>query len=153
MNGPKDFEKHIKSQLSRIEHLPGYPESSIAIRDYIAALSIAATQEAATRVMDAVTAEDWARCPTASRLRTMAYEQVSEQRERERKCDFCGGSGFLTVWRLVAYHGKSFQIKRSECIDADNAISLADKLTADPIGTDRQQVLSAADNCICRRVT
>ena len=81
-DGPKDFEKHIKQQLLRLSHLMGYPTEAMALRDYIAALSVAQTYEGATRVIDAVVQELTTReCPTAAMLRGKAWDD----RERQEK--------------------------------------------------------------------
>jgi len=81
-DGPKNFEKHIKTQLLRLSHLLGYPTEPVALRDYIAALSVAQTYEGAQRVIDAIVQELLTRdCPTAAMIRAKAYED----RERQQR--------------------------------------------------------------------
>jgi len=150
--GPKDFEKHIKTQLLRLSHLLGYPTESIALRDYIAALTVAQTEERATRVVAAFIGDsETTRCPTAAQIRGLAYDMRSAEETRRRDCENCGGSGFITVYRLVTYHGKSHQMKHSEPVPESEWRALAEKIAAEPLGDDRQQVLSAAKECSCRK--
>jgi len=151
MSQPTDFEKHIKRQLLRLSHLLGYPTESIALRDYIAALSTAGNEQATTRVIDRLVGEELERCPPAATIRRIAYELREGQQERQNSCHFCGGNGTITVWKLVTYVGKSFKIKHTEIIQADTARSLAERIAETPLGDDQQQVLSAAMECSCRK--
>lgn len=148
---PTDFEKHIKRQLLRLSHLLGYPTESVALRDYIAALSTAGDERAATRVMDRLVGEELERCPTSATIRRLAYELRNGQQTRQVNCDFCKGTGTFMVWKLVTYVGKSFKIKHTETIQADQARELAERIAEHPIGDDGQQVLSAAAECSCRK--
>lgn len=151
MSQPTDFEKHIKRQLLRLSHLLGYPTESVALRDYIAALSTAGDEKAATRVMDRLVGEELERCPTSATIRRIAYELREGQQTRQVNCDFCKGTGTFTVWKIVTYVGKSFKIRRSEIIPADTARELSERIAAQPLGDDHQQVLSAAAECSCRK--
>lgn len=149
---PTDFEKHIKRQLLRLSHLLGYPTESVALRDYIAALSTAGDEKAATRVVDRLVGEELERCPTSATIRRIAYDLREGQNTRQAQCSFCGGSGWLTTWKLVTYVGKSFKVRRSETVPGDEARELAERIAAQSLGDDHQQVLSAAAECSCRKV-
>lgn len=77
-----DYEKHIDSQLKRLSHLVGFPVAPEALRDYIAALTVAETCEGTTRVLDAFVQDPLMRdCPTAAMIRGKAWED----RERQKK--------------------------------------------------------------------
>lgn len=87
-----------------------------------------------------------------------ALVQENEWLKKNRiSCRVCQGVGYVTVYRLVTYHGKSLQIKRTEGTTShfgdgyEEAMRLA-RVLADPLpGADRQMVLSAAKECQCRK--
>lgn len=87
-----------------------------------------------------------------------SQQQNSEYlRAKRMACRACSGVGFLTVWQLVTYHGKSFIVDKMEPIPevTDNEAAqkfsrmLAERYEAHPELT-RQTVLSAAKSCACR---
>lgn len=149
---PTDFEKHIKRQLLRVSHLLGYPTESVALRDYVAALSTAGDEKAATRVMDQLVGEELERCPSPATIRRIAYDLRQGQHTRQAQCYTCDGAGYVTIWKLVTYVGKSFKIRHAEIIPVGQARELAERIAAHPIGDDNQQVLSAAKECECRKM-
>ena len=142
-----------KSQLKRLAHLDGFPKHSEAIADYLAALAVAKSPDRVQRVVAAFTGDaELQRCPTAAQVRKIAYDLLEAEVQQQRGCESCGGSGFVTLYKLVTYHGKSMQMKYSEPVPESEWRALAERIAAEPIGTDRQQVLSAAKECQCRKV-
>lgn len=104
MSKPTDLESHIKKQLSRMAHFSGFPETPEAIRDYISAIAVCGTQEGVNRLMDEITATEWEWCPTAARVRSLAWEQVERERgPQQNDCAICDGTG----WRQVIRGGLS----------------------------------------------
>ncbi len=150
-----DLKDVCKSQLKRLAHLDGFPKHTEAIADYLSALAVAKSADRVKRVLDVFAGDaESTRCPTAAQVRKIAYELTEAEVQQQRGCELCAGSGFVTVYRLITYHGKSFQIKRTESVPESEWNAFAEKLAAHPLGTDRQQVLSAAKACACRaRVT
>ncbi len=147
-----ELDKQIESQLKRLAHLEGFPKHAEGIRDYIAALAIAKSGERAQRVVEVFTGDaELNRCPTAAQLRMVAYDTLNREETQQRGCLTCAGSGFITVYRLVTYHGKSFQMKHSEPVPESEWRALAEKIAAEPLGDDKQQVISAAKECSCRK--
>jgi len=141
-----------KSQIKRLAHLDGFPKHSEAIADYLSALAVAKSTDRVERVVSVFTGDaELTRCPTAAQIRKIAYELLESEVQQQRGCEACGGSGFVSGYRLVTYHGKSFQIKRSEAVQEDEWRSLAERIAAKPVGADRQQVLSVAKECTCRK--
>jgi len=102
-DGPKDFEKHIKTQLLRLSHLLGYPTEPVALRDYVAALSVAETYEGSKRVMDAIVQELVTReCPTAAMIRGKSWEDRERaqnkplfEQPRRAHCPNCQDFGIV----------------------------------------------------------
>jgi len=148
----EDLKEVCKSQLKRLAHLDGFPKHSEAIADYLSALAVARDVNRVRRVLDVFTSDaESTRCPTAAMVRKVAYEIVESEVQQQKGCGACGGSGFMTVYRLVTYHGKSFQIKRTEAVDEPQWKELAERIATEPVGADRQQVLSTAKECECRK--
>lgn len=150
---PTDIEKHAKDQLSRVSHLPGFPEAPLAVRDYIVVLCKMGTLEGITRLMDEIVAAEWEKCPTAHQLATIGHNLRESTKQKRAACRRCDGTGVLTIWKLVTYIGNTFSIKKAERLDTDyeGAMDLARRIAERP-GTERQVVLSAAEACGCGRV-
>ena len=150
--GPKDFEKHVKTQLLRLSHLAGYPDAPVALRDYIAALAVAGYADLVTAVMDVIVGEELNRCPPAATVRRIAYEFKEKVGEKRAGCTICHGVGFETIWQLVTFHGQGFVIDKTETLpgitDQEQATAFAEKLVSRP-GSARQTIQSAARMCQC----
>lgn len=154
MRQTNDLESHSKAQLGRIAHLQGFPTEAVAVRDYVAALCAAGTQQAITAMMDDLVGEDWARCPTAASIRTMAYDRAQARQEATKACPVCQGVGAITVWRLVTFRGNSFAVAKVEALPADfeGMRGFAEKLAAAREANPKlpnQMVLTAAKACVC----
>jgi hypothetical protein len=147
-----DLKDVCKSQLKRLAHLDGFPKHSEAIADYLSALAVAKSADRVQRVVGAFTGDsELTRCPTAAQIRKIAYDLLEAEVQQQRGCEACGGSGYVTIYKLVTYHGKSMQMKYSEPVPESEWRALAEKIAVDPLGADRQQVLSAAKECACRK--
>lgn len=149
-----ELKAFAKSQLKRLTHLQGFPKHSEAIADYIAALEVAKTPDRIRSVVDAFVGDaESTQCPTAAMIRRMAYDKAEADTERRRGCSLCDGTGFSTIWYIVTYQGKSFVIKKSERIPGgyEDAMRLARVLSEPLAGADRQQVITAAKDCQCRK--
>ena len=144
--------KEAAKQVQRLSGLDFFPKEAAAQKEMRLALECAASDAIAASVVTdwLATASD---APKPAELRRMAYDLNERFKEQVGRCKACSGSGFVTVWRLVTYVGKSYAIKRSERLDGgyEEAMRLA-RVLAEPLaGTDRQQVLSAAQQCACRK--
>jgi len=140
-------------QMQRLNKTLGYPDNKLAMNDYCAALEVMETFEGVRGLMDDLTRTDLIRMPSAAAIRTMAYDRMRETLAQRASCEHCGGSGVVSGWYLLTYHGKSMQMRSSVFVsqDWDQAKALAEKIAAEPLGADRQQVLSAAKECQCRK--
>lgn len=94
-----EFDQHVSKQLNRIAHMPGFPESAEAIRDYKNALAAAGTIEAVTRLMDEITSVAWERVCSAARIREMAYDAQTKRQSAPQGCEECDGTGWKQVIR------------------------------------------------------
>lgn len=112
------------------------------------------TQDHAQRAVDMLLADRRFR-PGEADIRQACMDtpvSLEESFADKPKCALCDGNRFVTVWRLVTYHGNSMKIKHSEKLDCprgyEDAMLFAKKIAANP-GTERQAVLSAAASCSC----
>ncbi len=110
MSKATEFDQHITVQLKRIAHMPGFPETTEAVRDYKAALAAAGTQQAVTRLMDEIVATDWDRVCSAARIREMAWEANSKHAAAIFGCAECDWTG----WKRVERGGLS-GVRECEC--------------------------------------
>lgn len=147
-----DFEKFARAQLGRIGHLPGFPESPLAIRDYIGILCRMGTQEGIERLMDEIVAAEWERCPTAHQLGTIGHNLREARKQKKATCKICEGTGAVIIWNLVTYYGNSLKVQSQERLtditSQEQAMNFARQIAENP-GTNRQMVLSAAERCGC----
>lgn len=145
-------------QLARMNKTRGYPDNRLAVQDYCAALEVMETFEGVRALMDELVRTEWISMPSAAAVRGLIYERTKETLAKRRACEICDGSGVQTVWILVTYEGKSFIVKKSEHLREIKSQSevndFARRLhawTNDNDVADRQQVLSAAKECRCRK--
>jgi hypothetical protein len=159
----KMIEDHAKNQLMRFAHLPGFPVTKEAMQDYVAALKILPQEQAITSLVDDLvsdlrTREGLCRCPTAADIRRAAYERLESAETAKRACPLCGGTGYVTVWMIVTYKGKSMVVESSEVLagvdSEEKARPYYEKLKAflrtNPNGNG-QLVNTAARLCECRK--
>lgn len=152
--------KVAAEQMERLMGLSFAPQTPAAKKELRLAIEHAATQEIARN-----TVTDWlnesGECPKPSDLHRMIAGKNTAVTSARLKCQFCDGSGFTTIWRLVTYHGASFRIRNTESITGTSAQSafevaldvrraIPDGQTALTKGWLRQDVLSAAKACSCR---
>ena len=149
----------VVEQLHRLSKTRGFPDNKLAIQDYCNALEVMETFEGVRSLMDDLVRTEWISMPSAATVRSMAYERMKETLARRRACELCDGVGVQTIWKLVTYQGKSYTVKNSERIPVNSQEAANDFardvevfLDVNP-SADRQQVLSAAKSCECRRVT
>ena len=145
-------------QLHRLSKTRGFPDNRLAIADYCAALEVMETFEGIRDLMDDLVRTEWISMPSAATIRGMAYERMKETIARRRACDLCDGSGVQTVWLLQTYAGKSFSMKARQYLpqittqeEANNFARDLQKFLDENPEADRQQVLSAAKECSCRK--
>ena len=132
--------KEAAKQVQRLSGLDFFPKEAAAQKEMRLALECAASDAIAASVVTdwLATASD---APKPAELRRMAYDLNEKFQTQARRCQECVGSGFVTIWRLVTYVGKSYAIKRSERVDGgyEEAMRLA-RVLAEPLpGADRQQ--------------
>ena len=141
--------KEAAKQVQRLSGLDFFPKEAAAQKEMRLALECAASDAIAASVVSdwLATASD---APKPAELRRMAYDLNERHKKQVKYCRKCSGTGFVTIWKLVTYHGKSFNIKTSERVPEEQIRDLADKLNAAPTANDRQMILSAAENCACR---
>lgn len=149
-------------QLKRLNKTRGYPDNRLAVQDYCGALKVMETFEGVQALMDELVRTEWISMPSAATVRGMAYERMKETLLRRRSCELCDGGGVQTIWILTTYHGKSFVIKKNEHLKEIKSqgeanyfarklqVWMAEQLETNP-NLDRQQVLSAAKECECRK--
>jgi hypothetical protein len=141
-------EKLAKEQIARLGQLDGFPrEQPAAIRELIAALMVCQTDALAIGLIDDIIRNVGAgqRCPFPADLRRTAYERQETKAPKYKPCERCGGGGWLTVWRIVTYKGKSFHILRSEPLEMDQEERMA---FGAQLG-ENQDILSGAAPCDC----
>lgn len=145
-------------ELARMNKTRGYPDNRRALEDYCAALKVMETIEGVRSLVDELTRSEWIFMPSAASIRGMAYDRMKDIIVRRRACELCGGAGVQTVWLLQTYAGKSFSMKGRSYLHQITTQEQADKFARDlqkfldiNPGADRQQVLSAARECPCRR--
>ena len=144
--------KIAAAQIQRLSGLNFFPKEAAAQKELRLALEPALSEAIAASVID-----DWlstaTECPKPSELRRLTYDKQQGIVEQRRNCTVCEGVGFVTNWYIVTYHGKYFVIKKSEMIQGgyEDAMRLA-RVLAEPLaGDDRQQVISAAKDCRCKK--
>jgi len=137
-------------QLQRLSGLDFFPKEKPAQKELRLAIEVANTEGIAERIIS-----DWLRyntgSPKPSELRRLFYDENERHKQHLAECGECGGSGYITIHKLVTYYGKSFRIKRAETIGSDER-GIAERIASQPLGDDHQQVLSAAMECSCRKV-
>lgn len=145
-------------QMGRLNKTLGYPDNKLAMNDYCAALEVMETFEGVRGLIDDLTRTDLIRMPTAANIRSMAYDRMKETITRRRECSLCDGTGVQTVWLLQTYAGKSFSMKGRAYLREITSQEQADafarnlqKFLDENPEADRQQVLSAAKECGCRK--
>lgn len=129
-------------QMERLSGLDFYPREDGGKKELLSALQAAKTVEVAAR---AVTTwlEGQRECPKPADMRRLIWERQGEA-EKVPVCQ-CGGSGWLTIYRLVTYKGRSLTIDHSEPLNLDfeERLALREKLG------ENQEILSGAAACSC----
>lgn len=144
--------KVAAAQIQRLSGLNFFPKEAAAQKELRLALEPALSEAIAASVVD-----DWlstaTECPKPAELRRLTYDKQQDIVEQRRNCTICEGTGFVTNWYIVTYQGKSFVIKKSEKIPGsyEEAMRLARVLAEPLVGSDRQQVISGAKDCTCRK--
>lgn len=142
-------------QLERLSGLDFFPKEKPARKELVLALQCAITDDIAAQVVSEWLAESNV-CPKPAELRRLIYSRQEAILENLRKCHMCGGSGILTVWRLVTYRGTSWVVEKSQGLAMDweqarqFSIDIQTAQEANP-NLARQAVLSAAKSCDCRK--
>ena len=144
-----------QAQMDRMGQLSYPPKTKAEAGEILAALMLADSEGIAEFfVSEWIDSQrEW---PKPFDVRSKIRELNGERKQKQVKCEICGGGGFRTVWFLVTYHGKSFKIARSERLDftgEPQAQSFRETLArADGLGSDMQDVVSAAEPCACRSI-
>jgi hypothetical protein len=132
------------------------PGNSKILEDYTLALQAAESEVIAFYVITEWIARE-TKMPTVADLLRISWDENEKRAEREDKqppnCPDCHGSRFVTRWYLVTYNGSGYNVRRSERMDFENyseALEFEKKLAISG-GTERQQLLSAAEKCSCAR--
>lgn len=138
-----------KAQVARLSQLDGFPREAPAVGELVLALMVCKTDSTAMQVVTEIidNAQGGSRCPYPADIRRMVYDRQAEG--EKRKCEACGGSGWLTVYRLVTYKGKSLVIEHSEALDLD----FEERLKFQKRLPENQAILSGAVACACLPAT
>ncbi len=143
-------------QLERLSGLDYFPKDKPARRELMLALQCAITEDIAAQVVTDWLAES-GECPKPANLRHNINSRQEALVEQRRRCDTCGGSGFVTRYYLATYHCFSWgQLRGCQRLDGyEAALTVTEGLRsayASPTPpTMAQQVISAAAECGCRR--
>lgn len=142
-----------EEQFARMGKLAYPPTTKSEVEETIAAIKSARNPEIARNAVSTWLRER-SNFPAPADLYALinaANAADVESRPRSR-CQYCGGSGFRTIWLLVTYDGQGHKRKRVERLEIsteEQANEFRSKLAL-PMRGDRQDVLSAAENCPCR---
>lgn len=132
--------------LGRLCGLRGFPREKLAQRELRSALQTASSEQIAEAVVT-----DWLAesndAPRPAELRRLISDRSMTRKQR---CGACGGSGWMSAFRLVTYWNQTYKVKRSERLDhliQEEVLDLRDKLNTP--GMERQAILSCALPCVC----
>ena len=143
-----------QAQMDRMGQLSFPPKTRAEVGEILAALMLADSESIAEFfVSDWIdTQREW---PKPYDVRAKIRDVNSESKRTTIKCGICGGSGISMVWFLVTYHHQSFKRKRAERIpdvhSEYEAQGFKVAIAEHGRGEDYQDVVSAAEPCICRR--
>lgn len=148
--------KFAATEIERLVGLKFFPTTTAARKELIVA-----AQSAPSEAVLSLIVGEWAQhstdAPKPAELRRQLHEKAQANEERRKKCDICNGEGVVTVWKLVTYMGQSFTMKTASTLKdittneqaQEFSRKLAEHIAANP-KAERQTVLTAAKNCICR---
>lgn len=140
---PRPF---AKSQAMRLSQMFGYPVTHEALGELVLAIQSAMSENMAETVVSAILddATSQSRCPMPGEVRRLIQERVSA-RVKMPKCEACGSSGWVMVWKLVTYRPGSYEIKACQTLNLnqEELHEFRGKLQ------ENQDILSAAKPCTC----
>ena len=142
-------------QLERLSGLDYFPREAPAKKELLLALQCAMVEDVAAQVVTDWLAES-GECPKPADLRRNINSRQEGLMEQRRKCETCGGTGYLTRYYLATYNGFSLgQLRGCQRIaDYETSLRVAEGLRsayASPTPpTMAQQVITAAAECGCR---
>lgn len=132
-------------QVSRLSGLPKFPREEAGARELALAIatapSIHAAYDCVSRMLEDLTA-----CPTPAEIRTAI---AAAHPVKRRRCDACGGGGFMSVPVLVTYRGDSFEVQWAKRLDGMSVPDLAEFAESLRENRTNQIILSAAVPCQC----
>lgn len=136
-----------KKQVARLSQFLGFPRGEAgALGELLLAVQSARNEGIAQEAISAFlgTATSDTRCPMPADIRKAIWERQGDDSKRG-KCDWCGGSGFRIVHKLVTYRGKSFTIEHSQTLGMEGEAILAFRKKLE----ENQEILSGAVPCSC----
>ncbi len=147
--------KTAARQLERLAGLDYFPKEAPAKKELRLAIECALTEQIANSVVSDWLAES-NNCPKPSEIRRLINARQEAIIEQRRNCPICDGVGFVTIWKLITYRGKSFVIERAETLHhitrQEQANAFMEQMRSGPPTNLNQTVLSAAQVCQCRAV-
>lgn len=150
-------EKVGKIHLTRLMGLNFFPTEKRAQAELLRALCSSATTDICKRAVDSWLNESSDR-PTPADLYRMIETANGLYQDTLSKCTICSGKGVVTVWELVTYRGKSFDILTAKTLPDVQSQEEANKFIAGLMifeganpDAPRQTVISAAKLCSCTR--
>lgn len=147
--------KYAGEQVARFTGLDFFPQESAARKELVKAAQTAMSEEILFAAVS-----DWmessSKCPKPAEIRAFISSRNFETQERRTKCQRCGGSGAVTIWRLVTYRGNSYVSVRQENLQQVTNQAQANEFTAALLqfaqenpNSPRQTVLTFAEQCSC----
>lgn len=149
-------QKQAAGQVERLCGLDFFPKEKAARKELLLAAQSADSEEILKMAV-----ADWVaergQCPKPSELRRVINSLNEKFHTAVAKCSICFGAGVVTIWKLITYKGKSFTVLRAETLpdvnDTESANAFIAKLMEHEMlnpPANRQTVLTAAKNCVCR---
>lgn len=134
-------------QVERLAQMFGYPRNEPrALKELHLALmsakSVALADSVINGILSLATADS--RCPMPGDLRRLVWDRQGDT-SGGAKCEQCNGDGWITVYRLVTYKGRSLTIEKSEPLNLnfEEMIAFRKKLP------ENQEILSGSVPCSC----
>ncbi len=91
-------------EIGRMIGLDFFPREKAAMKELVSALACASTEPIAVAVISGWIA-DCTQCPKPADIRRLVGDKNTERAQAAKKCEECGGSGFVIVEGWRTFHG------------------------------------------------
>ena len=141
----------VMHQIERFAGLDRYPKGAAAgqaVSELVKAAKVAQTMG-----IIVLCADNWLEtqtvCPKPADLRAAIYELKAKFGPKKPKCIDCSGNGFVVVYFLVRYAGKSFTPVKSKRLGRLNTEQALAAFAQADMFEPEAELISAAETCPC----